>query len=185
MLTKNIKEMLEETEKHIAMDAVVQGHYWHLNPNDTGISQPTGCFIGCLTHGSVALNVTAKYGIPEQLVEELEKIFEGLPPNEIQEFFRDVSKAIESDGKDLSGVIPEYYAELEARAYNTHKLNLNAQAFYERNLSAYSERAAELVFEKVVENEDYREIAENAQVDEVQEQASSILDLMRDAPVML
>ena len=99
MLTKNIDEMKAITAEHIAADAVIQGSYWLKDESDLG---GKGCFIGCLTHGTLAANVTEKFGIPEPLVLILERLFERLPFEDGKLFFGEIPEAIGADGKDLS-----------------------------------------------------------------------------------
>ena len=95
MKTKNIDLMLSETLAHYNADQIVQGSYWD------GIEQ-NGCFIGCLTHGDDAQDVTNLFGIELPLVELLENIYEGLPAKESKEFFKAIPSAIGVNGKDVS-----------------------------------------------------------------------------------
>jgi hypothetical protein len=188
MLTKNIAEMLEDTKKHIAMDVVRQGHYWRPTKEGYGneFLSPTGCFIGCLTHGPVADDVTIKYGIPRQLVQELESVFEGLPEDEIQGFFLDVVKAIEVDGKDLTDVIPQYYKAMEDRLEERYGLFMDGREYYDAYDDAFSDLVTERIHDEVYDTESLgvaNVTADECRADEVQEQAMSILDLMRDAPM--
>ena len=67
MKTKNIDLMLSETLAHYNADQIIQGSYWR------SVDQ-VGCFIGCLTHGAEAFDVTAKFGIELPLVRILENI---------------------------------------------------------------------------------------------------------------
>jgi hypothetical protein len=188
MLTKNIAEMLEDTKKHIAMDVVRQGHYWRPTKGGYGdeVLPPSGCFIGCLTHGPVARDVTNKYGIPRQLVQELESVFEALPEDEIQEFFLNVAEAIEVDGKDLTNVIPQYYKAMENRLYELYRISMYGQKHYDASGDSFSDVVNERIHDEVYDNESLGVgslRADECKADEVQEQAMSILDLMRDAPM--
>jgi hypothetical protein len=117
MLSKNIAEMIELTEQHIAADAVRGGHYWEESDNAVG---GTGCFIACLTHGSKAEDVTDKFGLPEPSVKIIEDIFEALPEEEKPKFFLDIPNAIGKDGKDLSKIHWKFLAS-ELRALPDQK----------------------------------------------------------------
>jgi hypothetical protein len=95
MKTKNIDLMLSETLAHYNADQIVQGSYWR------SVDQ-VGCFIGCLTHGDDAFDVTSKFGIELPIVRLLESIYEGLEEEESKEFFKAIPVAIGKDGRDLS-----------------------------------------------------------------------------------
>lgn len=120
MSTRNVDKLKETVARHIEMDAVMQGDYWH---------DGKGCFIGCLAHEHVAADahgwvdadrpdiLEQEYGIPVMLVRILEAIFERLPESESVEFFRQIPEAIESDGKDLS-LVPWGFLERTLRDFS-------------------------------------------------------------------
>jgi hypothetical protein len=181
MLTINIEEMITSTKAHIAADSVRQGHYWKQS-EERLVNQRrfTGCFIGCLTHGSEAQDVTDSYGIPHQLVRELESIFETLPSDEIQTFFLSVATAIGTDGKDLTKVMAAFIEETIERATAEHGMSISPKTPI-RRYGEFSRYMADEVYEMGAYDESHAE-ATGRKLAEIHALEASILELLRDAP---
>lgn len=112
MLTKNHAALTQEVAAHIEADAVIAGHYWEADNNAVG---GTGCFIGCLSHGESAQDVTDRFGLPLPLVKIAENIFESLSEKDRRDFFAAIPAAVGGNGKDLSLVHWKFLAaELRA-----------------------------------------------------------------------
>ena len=79
---------------HYDADQVFGGEYW----NGEG-----GCFIGCIAHGNSVERVQELTGLPIMLTRIAESIFEGLPPVERPQFFKDMTDAMGANiGKDVT-----------------------------------------------------------------------------------
>jgi hypothetical protein len=96
-------KMLEQVDKHVAFDQVVQGKYGEGSNGDF-----RGCFIGCTVHAlgksddySSVQGVFDAYGFPAPLTKICEQIFEGLPASEAPSFFKAVPNALNA-GADVS-----------------------------------------------------------------------------------
>jgi len=108
MLTKNITELRQLVQQHVAADQVIQGTYWDAENSK-------GCFIGCLNHSSNPRSAEQRFGLPIMVQRIAESIFEALPPDKARAFFAALPDAVECDGKDLSHVGWQFLAaELRA-----------------------------------------------------------------------
>jgi len=96
MLTRNFKKLQAQVQRQV--ERRKQGNY-------------KICFIFCLAGGvDNPAHIEREYGIPLMVSKISESIFEALPKDEAPEFFAALPSAIETDGKDLSRVGPQFLA---------------------------------------------------------------------------
>lgn len=84
--------LIKQLEAHYAADEIVKGQYWE---------DGKGCAVGCCIHGSSHELMSETYGIPIELCNLLDVIFEGLENSAAKEFPLQFVKAIPV-GADLS-----------------------------------------------------------------------------------
>ena len=95
MLTKNFEKLKACVEEHVEQGRVTQGIYW---------KEGRGGYIGCLNHSDSPSPAEERYGLPKDLQEVADEIFEELPADEAKAFFAALPAAVGCNGKDLSDV---------------------------------------------------------------------------------
>ena len=95
MLTKNFEKLKTCVEEHVEQGRVTQGIYW---------KEGRGGYIGCLNHSDSPSPAEERYGLPKDLQEVADEIFEELPADEAKAFFAAFPAAVGCNGKDLWGI---------------------------------------------------------------------------------